>query len=68
MRYEKWDLSHTYICKHRVPLLNQESIDNYYKYNIVPHIGTSYGDIEKQSWQELKLAAKLGYDLAAYKE
>lgn len=44
---EPWD---------RVPLLTQESIDRYFEHNVKPHIGTSYGEVEKQHWQGLKLA------------
>ncbi len=32
--------------------------------NVKPHIGTSYGDVEKKHWQELKAALKSGCDLA----
>lgn len=49
---------------HRVPLLEQESINQYYEMNVMPHTGTSYGDVEKKHWQELKAAFKAGCDLA----
>lgn len=48
---------------HRIPLLKQESIDKYLKLNVIPHKGTSYGEVEKRHWQELKAAAKAGCEL-----
>lgn len=50
---------------HRVPFLKQESIDKYFEFNVKPHQGTSYGEVERRHWQELKAAHKAGCDLAA---
>ena len=48
---------------HRIPYLKQESIDEYLRLNVIPYKGTSYGDVEKRHWQELKASHKAGCDL-----
>ncbi len=48
---------------HRVPLLTDESINNYEKLNVTPHKGTSYGEVERIHLAELKLARKFGCEL-----
>lgn len=48
---------------HRVPLLKKESIEQYKKYNVDLHKGTSYGEVERIHYEELKLAAKMGCEL-----
>lgn len=48
---------------HRIPLLSEESIAKYSALNVVPHKGTSYGEVERIHLAELKLARKLGCEL-----
>lgn len=47
----------------KVPFLSKESLDIYEKHNVLPHIGTSYGEVEKKLLKEMRLANKLGCDL-----
>lgn len=56
------------ISFHRVPVLTKDSIDRYFASNVKPHLGTSYGEVEKKHWAELKEAAMFGDELISVPE
>lgn len=47
----------------RVHLFDSETLDRYYKNNVLPNKGTTYGEVELLMYREMRLANKIGAEL-----